>query len=391
MRLHKPLVAGVVKALQEIFVEGRKSDHVVPQVLKANPKWGSKDRAFVASNVYEIVRNRLLLEYCLPEVSGTEDYLGAWLTLKGLEVGEHFSHLDAQAIKKASLLAPPDIKYSIPSELHNIGIAQLGLEKWLTEMEAMNGPAKVFLRVNLSKISKEELIESLSAQGFDIGEVPGVDSALELLKKGNVLVSPEYKKGFFEVQDAGSQLIAKFLEPQSGDLVIDACAGAGGKTLHLADLMENKGKILALDVEENKLKELENRASRNGFKIVKTSLVSDAVLLKYEGKADRLLLDVPCSGLGVLKRNPDSKTIVTDSFLTKIQKTQKLILQEYSKMLKSGGAMVYATCSIFPAENEEQVQAFLEANSDFELISQKQILPSESGFDGFYMALLKRK
>jgi 16S rRNA (cytosine967-C5)-methyltransferase len=199
-----------------------------------------------------------------------------------------------------------------------------------------------------------------------------------------------YKNGLFEIQDAASQLVAPFLQLKAGMKVIDACAGAGGKALHIASLMQNKGSILAMDLEGKKLEELERRAHRAGVRIINTSIVTKEIILKNKDSADRLLLDVPCSGLGVLKRNPDAKWKLTPTFMDEIQKTQASILNDYSIMLKPGGLMVYATCSILPVENQLQVQHFLEKNpGKYELINEQRIMPSQ-GYDGFYMACIKR-
>ncbi|TAE58894.1 MAG: methyltransferase domain-containing protein, partial [Bacteroidetes bacterium] len=193
--------------------------------------------------------------------------------------------------------------------------------------------------------------------------------------------------------DYSSQLVAPLLDPQPGMRVIDACAGGGGKSLHLASLMKDKGKVLSLDTVPWKLEELRRRAKRAGTGIIETRVIDNKKIIKrlYDS-ADRLLLDVPCSGLGVLRRNPDAKWKISQAFIDKLKGIQHEILSDYSRMLKPGGRMVYATCSILPSENREQVQRFLnEGTGDFELITEHQILPQDKGFDGFYMALLSRK
>ncbi|HAR19787.1 MAG TPA: RNA methyltransferase, partial [Cytophagales bacterium] len=198
-------------------------------------------------------------------------------------------------------------------------------------------------------------------------------------------------KGFFEIQDAGSQAIAPFLQAEPGMYVIDACAGGGGKTLHLAALMQNKGHIVALDVEEKKLTNLETRAKRADATIVESCLISDASIARLYQKADRLLLDVPCTGLGVLNRNPDAKWKLSIKEIDRVRKIQQSILENYPSMLKKKGIMVYATCSILPSENSNQVRRFLENHpKDFDLLEEKQIWPSE-GQDGFYMARIQKK
>ncbi|MBT8305011.1 MAG: RsmB/NOP family class I SAM-dependent RNA methyltransferase, partial [Bacteroidia bacterium] len=203
-----------------------------------------------------------------------------------------------------------------------------------------------------------------------------------------------FKNGLFEVQDASSQLVAEFLDVKPGMRVVDACAGAGGKTLHLAALMENKGQIIALDIYDNKLKELKRRARRNGaHNIEPRHIESTKVIKKLYNKADRVLIDAPCSGLGVLKRNPDAKWKLDPEFLSRVKQTQQEILQKYSRMVKDGGKLVYATCSILPSENQEQVKSFLTSDSgkEFTFIEEKVILSHKTGYDGFYMALMQRK
>mgnify|MGYP003520941419 FL=1 len=172
--------------------------------------------------------------------------------------------------------------------------------------------------------------------------------------------------------------------------VVDACAGAGGKTLHLAALMKNKGQIIAMDIHEWKLKELKRRASRNDVQNVQTRLIEAKTIKKMANTADRLLIDAPCSGFGVLRRNPDAKWKLDQPFLDRIKETQAMILNDYAKIIKVGGLMVYATCSILPSENQEQVEKFLVNNTNYKLISDKTYYPSENGYDGFYMALIER-
>ena len=240
-------------------------------------------------------------------------------------------------------------------------------------------------------MKKEELQAMFNQRGWDASTTNLAPDALVLGHRGNVFVSPMFKNGFFEVQDAGSQCIAPFLRVKPGMRVIDACAGAGGKTLHLAALMQNKGSIIPLDTEAWKLEELRRRTRRNGIHIVQTRPIESSKTIKrLHHSADRLLLDVPCSGLGVLRRNPDAKWKLSPEFIENVKVTQAKILREYSDMLRPGGLMVYATCSILPSENEEQVQRFLAENKDYKLLEERKISPANDGSDGFYMALLEK-
>jgi 16S rRNA (cytosine967-C5)-methyltransferase len=212
-----------------------------------------------------------------------------------------------------------------------------------------------------------------------------------LEERQNIFTTPAFKEGLFEVQDGGSQAISPFLRIAPGMRVIDACAGAGGKTLHLAALMKNKGRIVAMDTEQWKLDELQKRARRAGVSNMEARVIESGKTIKrLANSADRLLLDVPCSGLGVLKRNPDAKWKLSLEFIDKIKELQQHILHDYCDLLKPEGLLVYSTCSILPSENENQVQQFLSTkNGAFELVEEKHIFPSE-GFDGFYMALIKK-
>jgi 16S rRNA (cytosine967-C5)-methyltransferase len=213
---------------------------------------------------------------------------------------------------------------------------------------------------------------------------------LEIPQRVNVFQTTMFKEGLFEVQDASSQLVAPFLQAAPGMRVIDACAGAGGKSLHLASLMQNRGRIVSMDVDAYKLKELNKRSRRNGVNIIETRLIDSTKVIKRQFEtADCVLLDVPCSGLGVLRRNPDAKWKLSEKFIDEVRNTQQQILKEYSQMLKPGGKLVYATCSILPSENQLQVKSFLDNNSQYTLEEERTILPS-SGFDGFYMARMKK-
>ena len=188
--------------------------------------------------------------------------------------------------------------------------------------------------------------------------------------------------------------VVAFLDVKPGMRVVDTCAGARGKTLHLGSLMENKGQLIAMDLYEGKLKQLKLRAKRNGaFNIEYKIIDSTKVIKKLVEKADRVLIDAPCSGLGVLKRNPDAKWKLQPEFIDNIKKIQAEVLESYSRIVKPGGKLVYATCSILPSENQEQINHFLttETGKSFTFVEDRKILASESGFDGFYMALLERK
>ena len=395
MKLHNNTIRGVHTALEAIFEEGQYADKVIERTLKSNPKWGAKDRSFIAETTYEMVRWWRLINFLSPS-KDPWDLFGTYWLMQGNELPpwDEFARLQPEKIKsKYDSITDPGLLESIPAWLQTLGSQELG-EKWEAEIHALNEEAEVVLRVNTLKTTRERLKNLLEADGIRSYLVKGYPDALVLEERQNVFRHPSFKEGLFEVQDASSQLVAAALQVEPGMRVIDACAGAGGKSLHLAALMGNKGKVISMDVEEWKLQQAKLRARRNGVSIFEPKIIEGSKTIKrLKESADRLLLDVPCSGLGVLRRNPDTKWKLSLESLEKVQKTQQELLQSYPSMLKKGGQLVYATCSILPSENEEQIKKFLEseAGKDFELIEDRKVLAQESGFDGFYIARLLKK
>jgi 16S rRNA (cytosine967-C5)-methyltransferase len=396
VKLHPVLIKAVVEALNDIFKNGKYADKVIERLLKSNPKWGSRDRAFLAETIYECVRWWRLYAYLSQSVSLSIDevkgVVGAHLVLKYEQNLEEFKSLDFEKLKsRKAEISDRAIKHSIPDWLDDMGVNELGEAQFEAELVALNKPAQVVLRCNELKTSVLDLQKKLRALEWETKTTPLSKDALVLQKRTNVFQSELFKNGFFEVQDAGSQTIAPFLQVEPGMRVVDACAGAGGKSLHLATLMQNKGRIIALDTEGWKLEELQRRARRNGIFNIETRTIDTTKVVKrlYE-TADRVLLDVPCSGLGVLRRNPDTKWKLKPDFIDEIRATQATILENYAKIARVGGKIVYATCSILPSENENQVKAFLEKNKNYKWLNERKITPATEGFDGFYMALLER-
>lgn len=395
MRLHRGTSEAVIQSLRLIFEENRYADKVIEKILKQNSRWGARDRRFIAETTYDIVRwYRWFRE--LGQAKGTDFWklLAVWCILSEVDLPawEEFRGISPGAVRarEKSDVYTRKIRESIPDWLDELGENELGKEKWDTELSALNEEAPVVLRVNTLKITRQDLQTRLSEEAIGTVVLENRPDALVLEERQNIFTSPTFKEGLFEVQDAGSQAISPFLRIEPGARVIDACAGAGGKTLHLASLMKNKGRIVAMDTEQWKLDELQKRARRAGVSNVEARVIESGKMIKrLANSADRLLLDVPCSGLGVLKRNPDAKWKLSVEFVDKIKELQQHILCDYCDMLKPGGLMVYSTCSILPSENEKQVRRFLSEKKGFELIEEKHIYPSE-GFDGFYMALMKK-
>jgi 16S rRNA (cytosine967-C5)-methyltransferase len=395
MKLHRSTTAAVIQALDLIFAEGRYADKVIEKVLKQNAKWGGRDRRFIAETTYDIVRWYNLFRYIAR--AKEDEYwklLGAWCILNGIQLPDwpEFKGLSSEEVLKRHEEAKTKraIRESIPDWMDELGAKELG-DRWESELAALNDEAQVVLRTNTLKISKGELKEKLDVESVITQAIDGFPDALVLEERQNVFGVPSFKEGLFEVQDAASQIIAYFLRVEPGLRVIDACAGAGGKTLHLAALMKNKGRIVAMDIEQWKLDELLKRARRAGVTNLEPRLIdSSKVIKRLENTADRLLLDVPCSGMGVLKRNPDAKWKLSAQFIEEVKATQEKIINDYCKMIKPGGFMVYSTCSMLPSENENQVGKFLSTHEGkYALVEEKHVWPSQ-GFDGFYMALIKR-
>ena len=403
MRLHRNLVYTTIDSLNAIFNEGEYADKVVARALKKDKRWGSSDRKFVAETIYEIVRwKRLYAEIAEVKEPYDRDNLwrmfAVWAVLRGYPIPD-WRQLEGTPERKIKgrfdeLSKTRAIKESIPDWMDELGVRELGEKVWAKEIAAQNQPAKVILRTNTLKGTKESLRNTLMDLNIETEYLKDQPEALVLKERANVFLTDAFKQGLFEVQDANSQLVAGFLDVKPGMRVVDTCAGAGGKTLHMASLMENKGQLIAMDLYESKLKQLKLRAKRNGaFNIEYRIIDSTKVIKKLHEKADRVLIDAPCSGLGVLKRNPDSKWKLQPEFIDNIRKVQSEVLESYSKIVKPGGKLVYATCSVLPSENQEQVEKFLktEIGKQFTFIEDRKMLASESGFDGFYMALLERK
>ena len=403
MRLHRNLVFAVIDALGMIFNENEYADKVIEKVLRYDKRWGARDRGFIAETTYDIVRwKRLYTEIAEVNAPYSRQNLfrlfAVWCVLKGIQLPDwkQLEETPERRIKGRydELSKIRKFRESVPDWIDVLGEKALGKELWTKEIAALNAQAEVILRTNTLKTNKNKLRELLKAEEIETETISGVRDALKLVQRKNVFVTQAFKNGLFEVQDASSQLVAPFLEVTPGQRVVDACAGAGGKTLHLASLMENKGQLIAMDIYESKLKKLKVRTRRNGVHNVEGRVIaSNKIIKKLHNSADRLLLDAPCSGLGVLRRNPDSKWKLQPEFVEKIKAVQRDILRNYSKMVKPGGKMVYATCSVLPEENSEQVKAFLdtEEGQPFTFHKEQNIYASEHGYDGFYMALLEKE
>lgn len=397
-KLHPNQAEAIANALSIILEENKRASRVLENFIEEHPKWGARDRNLFYGAVYDILRWKRLYSF-YADLKDTDlpywSWLKTWCILHDYSI-PNWNEMDCTPyFSKEELLAlsPPQeaVKHSFPDWLFDLGEKELG-GIWKKQCHELNQQAGISLRVNRLKASPKKVQTELQ-------EKYQVDTILSkkypdalLLPKGRKLnKNPLFTHGYFEIQDANSQQIAPFCRVEPGMNVIDLCAGAGGKTLHFAALMRNKGTIRAYDVEPNKLKELNRRAKRAKLTLLEATVLNEKTLLQANTNwADVLLIDAPCSGLGTLKRSPEIKWNLRPETLKSLQETQRELLYKGANWVKKGGSMVYATCSILPSENEDQVTSFLKENADFNLIEQKNILPSESAFDGFYMARLQK-
>jgi 16S rRNA (cytosine967-C5)-methyltransferase len=391
--------------LRDILREGFPADKVIQRHMKANRKWGSHDRKLFAESVYDLTRWWRKLMYAADAPWPTDDKVSgadpkvlarvteAWCLINDVKLDPAIVRQGLNAEKVLLIWnnksLPRAVRESIPDWLDAWGASEIGA-RWDDVLPVLNTLAPVYLRANRLKCSPKQLIEELKQDGVDARLV--TEDCIQLAERANVFLSKSFSLGHFEVQDGNSQQVAPALQVEPGMRVVDACAGAGGKSLHLAALMKNKGKVIAMDVHEKKLEQLRERSTRDGATCIETRVIdSTKVIKRLKDGADRVLLDVPCSGLGVLRRNPDSKWKLSKEEVSHLHGLQAEILKNYAQMCKPGGVMVYATCSIAPSENELQVKQFISQNeTQWTLETEKTFYPERSGPDGFYFARLKR-
>jgi len=393
------LLPEIFKTLRLVFGENVYATKAIQQILKVHQEWDGHKRAVFSETVYDLIRWWRLLWYIIDKEPSSDDedlqkLITSYLFVKkgditslqkkrGLDVTQVL-----QRIKKTKTLRV--LRESIPDWLDVQGEKELG-SRWDGAIASLNKNPDLIIRVNTLKTTIKELSVVLRKEGIIAESITGNPDACVIKEKTNVFRLASFNAGLFEVQDAASQMVSRILDPQPGMRVIDVCAGEGSKTLHLAALMKNKGKIIALDTQEWRLKELRKRAIKAGADTIEIRLITSSKIYKrLEDTADRLLLDVPCSGLGTLRRNPDIKWKLTSTDLERLRFVQQDLLERYSTLLKSQGTMVYSVCSIFPSEAEVQIQRFLKNNGKFRLIEEKRYWPDADQTDGFYIAHIER-
>jgi 16S rRNA (cytosine967-C5)-methyltransferase len=390
----------IFKTLRVIFWEKVYATKAIQITLKLHPEWEDNKRALFSETVYDLIRWWRPLWYILdrdpvPEEKDLQKLITIYLFSKkgDLTALQKKRGLDAnQVIQRiATTKNQRVLRESIPDWLDKQGEQELG-SRWDAVISSLNQQPDLAIRVNTLKTSSKELIAILRKEGVAVEPIDWSPDALRIIEKTNVFKLSSFSAGLFEVQDAASQMVSRILDPQPGMRVVDACAGEGSKTLHLAALMKNKGKIIALDTQGWRLNELRKRATKAGADTIETRIItSSKVYKRMDGTADRLLLDVPCSGFGTLRRNPDIKWKLSSEDLERLKILQQELLEKYCMITKPNGRMAYSVCSILPSEAEEQVIRFLKNHADFRLLNEKRYWPETDGTDGFYVALIERK
>ncbi|AEN72289.1 Fmu (Sun) domain protein [Rhodothermus marinus SG0.5JP17-172] len=426
LRVYPVWIEAVATALQEIFRSPLPADTVLQQFFRKHRKMGKRDRAFVAETVYGMLRHYRRLAHAARRRADDLRFL----TLLYLEVfgfGEAKLDLPVRPAERGALEAaarrfrepalPNDpaaalgILYSLPDWLVAAWLEVLPREAVEARCAALKAPAPLTIRVNTLKADRETVRQRLLAEGFPSRPTPYSPVGLILEEKAFIFRTRAFQEGLFEVQDEGSQLISLLTGARPGQVVVDGCAGGGGKTLHLAALMEGRGRLYAFDIHEARLRELRPRARRADVHNVRLHVLPHnraSIVRRLYGKADAVLVDAPCSGTGVLRRNPDAAWKITPERVAALVEQQRQILEAYAPLVRPGGRLVYATCSLLPAENEHQVHAFLEKHPEFTLLSTAEVLarqgialphqtdaflriePATHGTDGFFAAVLVR-
>jgi 16S rRNA (cytosine967-C5)-methyltransferase len=389
----------ICATIRVVFWENVYATKAIQHAMKRHPEWEDVKRAAFSEAVYDIIRWWRPLWFIIgQEPSAEEKDLEKLITIylfskkgditalqkkRGLDASQVLQRIENAKTSRA-------LREALPDWLDIQGEKELGT-RWDPVIAALNKNPNLTIRVNMLKTTARELSVILRKEGITAEPIQGNLDALLIKEKTNVFKLPSFNAGLFEVQDAASQMVSRILDPQPGMRVVDACAGEGSKTLHLAALIKNKGKIIALDTQEWRLRELRKRAAKAGVDTIETRLISSSKKYKrMQATADRLLLDVPCSGLGTLRRNPDIKWKLTSKDLDRLKNVQQDILQKYCSLLKPLGTMVYSVCSIFPSEGEAQVQQFLKNHDGYRLLQEKRYWPDTDRNDGFYIALIQR-
>jgi 16S rRNA (cytosine967-C5)-methyltransferase len=403
------LLAHAEAALAELLKFSRPADQALSAYFRSHRNLGQQDRAFVAETAFAVLRRRRSLEAAAGSSAPRDLAVAALVRVFGISArslggdGELAARVKSVAVRSL----PPAVQADLPDWLWERLLAVYGAEEAAAIAQGLLGAAPLDLRVNLEKKSREEVLAGLAQEGAATTLSP---AGIRMRGKPAVNRHALFLEGAVEVQDEGSQLLAYLLAPRRGEMVADFCAGAGGKTLAISMLMHGSGRIYAMDVSEKRLRELAPRAARAGISNVHPIVLADEGDLRARrlaGKLDRVLVDAPCSGFGTLRRNPDLKWRHGESAIAELAAKQARILNAAAKLVKPGGRLVYATCSILPDENEAVADAFAGSHPEFKALACNELLavqripldtgaqlrlwPHRHGTDGFFAAAFERR
>lgn len=396
------------------------ADAAISRFFKDHPELGGRDRPMVAEAVYCWLRYRYRINHLAQSGEGPSVVRQAKLALLWSGAPEQIWSAGKQAdnewLSRVINISADDLgveaRTCLPEWFYTKLAEQFGQDRAESFSQAVLSAAPLDLRVNTVKASTVDLLAALTNMGIQVNPIEGLPEGLRAVGKPIVGKTEVFQEGYFEVQDAGSQWVSRLVAPRRGDLVIDFCAGAGGKTLAIGAQMKNTGRIVALDTSEKRLVKFKPRAARSGLSNFYTMVINDEAdprLNKYFGKADRVVTDVPCSGMGTLRRNPDLKFRQNLQSLSELTAKQKSIIEHAAKLVKPDGRLVYITCSVLRDENEDIVNAFLESHPEFRLRRWTEVLnpeerpvkanttdnmlrlwPEDGESDGFFAAVLQR-
>ncbi|MEX0960492.1 MAG: RsmB/NOP family class I SAM-dependent RNA methyltransferase [Burkholderiales bacterium] len=415
--LNAPRLRSAIAAVDLACTLEHPADAVLREFFRSHREIGSHDRGFVAESVFTVLRHKRLLEAIVPSPSPRRLILAALVKLQGQSIGAIGNLLQPgdkdwlAAVKQADIASlPMAVRLSLPDWLWTRLCAQTGESEAVALGRALLIPAPLDLRVNPLMTNRDEALRQLAASSIEAAPTPYSPLGIRLAGKPPINAHPLFKSGAVEVQDEGSQLLGFLLAPKRREMVVDFCAGAGGKTLLLGALMQSQGRLYALDVSEKRLNSLKPRLARSGLSNVHPQRIAsenDIKVKRLAGKIDRVLVDAPCTGLGTLRRNPDLKWRQSAGSAAELAAKQKSILRSAATLLRAGGRLVYATCSLLQEENEAVVQAFLAERPDFRIVPAQTALdeqriaiesgelfrvsPHRHGTDGFFAAVLERK
>lgn len=404
-RLSPPLIAAIERALAEVLRLDRPADAVLRTFFKANQRLGRRDRGVVAETVFDVLRHRRRYGHAAQSLGGPLPRRHAWLSL-ALRFGEavlpalEASAQDEDALRRAINAdpggLPQPVRLSLPDWLHAELLEQARADGEAVPHAALERlgvallrPAALDLRANLLKTDRDALRTTLAAEGIEAEPVSGCDTALRVRGKPALERLASFERGEFEVQDAGSQRLVAFAAPRRGQTVVDFCAGAGGKTLAIAAAMRSSGQVYACDISVARLQRLKPRLARSGATSIQPFGLDsehDPRLERLVGRADLVLVDAPCSGTGTLRRHPELKWRMTPQAIDGLNRQQGAILAAAARLVKRGGALVYATCSLLRRENEAVVEAFSRAHPGFPDPVVLRIRPEIDDSDGFFAA-----